>query len=146
VYKYCELRNSSNFIYLDTIQKAPIRVLSVMKPQVLKNLRQTVTVLYQNLKLSKYEKYTGRPSKLSIIDALSLALYKQRRGSDTKKSVYDDFKKYLKCSYKTFVITLNKWASLAAKIILLIINKLRKQAHLIKHIDSTDTRDYESSV
>jgi transposase len=109
-----------------------------MLPQIYHNLRQTVSVLYHNFKLSKYEKKKGRPRKLSIIDSLTLALYKQRRGSDTKKSVYDDFSKILNCSYKTFVVSLNRWAQLATMIILLIIKKLRKEAHLIKHIDSTD--------
>jgi hypothetical protein len=109
-----------------------------MIPQIYDNLRKTVVVLYQNLKLSRYEKSTGRPKKISITDALSLALYKQKRGSDTKKSVYDDFKRVLRCSYKTFVVSLNRWSILAGHILLLLIKKARKTAHPIKHIDSTD--------
>jgi hypothetical protein len=109
-----------------------------MIPQIYHNLRKSVAVLYQNFKLHKYEKSTGRPSKLSIKESLALALYKQRRGSDTKKSVYEDFKKVIRCSYKTFVVSLNRWANLAAQMLLLLIKKAQDSAHLVKHIDSTD--------
>jgi hypothetical protein len=77
-----------------------------MKLQILENLKHIVTHIGNKLKLFEVNK-TGRPLKIKKEDALAFALYKQRSTRATKKSVYDDFKEVLRCSYKTFVVSLN---------------------------------------
>lgn len=94
--------------------------------------------MYEKLKLSKFEKSTGRKLKISVSDTITLALYKQTQGIPTKKSIWNDFRKVLRCSYKTLVVNMNRYALLALFILKIILGENRKNAHLIKHTDSTD--------
>jgi hypothetical protein len=57
-------------------------------------------------------------------------------GIETKKAVYLIFKP--SCSYKTFVVNLNRFAPLAAIILLLIMQFNRSIAHIVKYTDSTN--------
>lgn len=109
-----------------------------MTLQILEHLKHTVQVLYHTFNLKKYEQTKGRTSAIPLQDALALGMYRARRGNVTKKSIYDDLSDSLRCSYKTFVVTLNRWGHLVALLIFSLIQRARRGAHPIKHIDSTD--------
>lgn len=91
---------------------------------------------YSQLKLNKFEKLKGRKLALPIQDIISLALFKQKQNIGTKKSLFNIFN--LKCSYKTLVVNLNRFANLALIILLALLQVNRKQSSLVKHTDSTD--------
>ena len=78
----------------------------------------------------------GRKQSLSIHESLCYGLFKHKHGIPTKKAVYKMFKP--KCTYKTFVVSMNKWSLIAALIIILILKINRSFQHPIKHIDSTN--------
>lgn len=105
---------------------------------VYNELKQKVTFFYQKLKLFKYEKTKGRKLSIPIVDTITLALYKQASTRSTKKSLWNDYKDILKCSYKTLVVNLNRFFLLALVILLQILRSQKKNAHLVKHTDSTD--------
>lgn len=105
---------------------------------VYNELKQKVIFFYQKLKLSKYEKTKGRKLSIPIIDTITLALYKQTSTRKTKKSLWNDLKKQLRCSYKTLVVNINRCLFLALVILLGIRNLNRQHAHSIKHTDATD--------
>ncbi len=98
--------------------------------------RKVVKFFYQQLRLNKQEKHKGRKLALSIIETISLALFKQFNGIPTKKRIFDIFKP--KCSYKTLVVNLNRFAKLALLILVSLLKFNQKNSHLIKHTDSTD--------
>ena len=106
--------------------------------QVYNELKQKVSFFYQKLKLNKYEKTKGRKLAISIADTIALALYRQASVRATKKSLWNDFRKTLKCSYKTLVVNLNKTAFLCSLILTKILSSNRLNSHIIKHTDSTD--------
>lgn len=111
----------------------------VMKTLLLYNeLKQKVNFLYQKLNLNKYEKTKGRKLAISLIDTITLALYKQASSRITKKSLWNDFKKQLKCSYKTLVVNINRCALLALIVLQKILRLNDKFSHPVKHTDSTD--------
>src|SRR3989344_8439634 len=85
--------------------------------QVYQELKQKVTFLYKKLNLNTCEKTKGRKLKISIPDTITLALYKQTQGIPTKKSIWNDFRKTLKCSYKTLVVNINKCSILCLQIL-----------------------------
>ena len=99
-------------------------------------IKQKVVSISKSLRFGKFVNKFGRKLALSIEDSISLALFKQRQGIETKKSVYEIFQP--QCSYKTLVVSMNRWYKLALQIVGLILNRNRQSAHPIKHIDSTD--------
>ena len=103
---------------------------------VYRNLFQKVSALYDQLKLKFLEQATGRPRSLSIVESLTLALYWKTQDVTTKKALWEDFAP--NCTYKTFVVTLNRFALVALLIIAYIMRLNRMVAHRIKHTDSTD--------
>jgi hypothetical protein len=105
---------------------------------VYNKLRQKVQYLYQKFKLFKCEKTKGRKLSISIIETISLALYRHASSRLTKKSLWNDFKNKLKCSYKTLVVNMNRFMPLALIILQKILCLNRSNSHLIKHTDSTD--------
>lgn len=111
-----------------------------MKTQIkiFDDLKRVVNFFSKHLRFDKFQNKTGRKLAISIDNIIALALFKQARGIVTKKSVYEIFKNNLNCTYKTFVVNINRWAYLAAVIIMLLIKMNRKNQHLVKHIDSTD--------
>lgn len=110
-----------------------------MKTLLLYNeLKQKVSFLYQKLNLNKYEKIKGRKLAISLIDTITLALYKQASSRTTKKSLWNDFKKSLKCSYKTLVVNINKCALIALIVLQKILRLNGWSSHPVKHTDSTD--------
>ncbi len=110
-----------------------------MTPQVFSTLQHTVTQLYSTFQVAEAETSAiGRPRKISSINALTFALYQHASTRATKKSVYDDFKEMLYCSYKTFVVSVNKAARLALKLLLLLMRLNRFASHPVKYTDATD--------
>ncbi|MCG2694723.1 IS982 family transposase [Candidatus Parcubacteria bacterium] len=103
---------------------------------VFRQIKEKVKAYIKQLKLKIEEKTTGRPKKLSTIQTLTLVLYKHTQGIPTKKAVWKDFG--LKCSYKTFVVNVNKLLVVATKLLLMLMKENRKHSHLIKYTDSTD--------
>ena len=109
-----------------------------MKPAlaVYNTLKKKVSFLYQQLKLFTFEKTTGRTLALSLIETITLALYKQTQNIQTKIAVWRDF--CPPCSYKTLVVNMNRCALLALLVLTRILRMNRSVAHPIKHTDSTD--------
>lgn len=105
-------------------------------PQIYTNILQKVRYFYNQLKLNKLEKTTGRPLKIKLEELLTLALIKQKTGIETKKGLYETYEP--KCSYKTLVVNLNRFALLALTMLNAITSWNQKRSHLIKHTDSTD--------
>lgn len=104
--------------------------------QLYDKLEQVVRRLYTQLKLDAQEKTKGRKLAISIIQTISLAVFKQFNGIPTKKSIFNIFRP--KCSYKTLVVNINRFAR-QAMIILAAIMKINNQnSHIIKHTDSTE--------
>ena len=110
-----------------------------MYPVLFKNLKHSVTRLLHYLKPAVSEASAGgRPKKITDTDALTFALYQHQSTRLTKKSVYDDFQDSLSCTYKTFVVSLNRVALLALRLLYLLMRLGRKASHLVKYTDSTD--------
>ena len=105
---------------------------------IFSKLKSIISQLSQTFKLFDETPKEGRPRKINNLDALTLALYKQASTRATKKSVYDDFKNQLRCSYKTLVVWINKMAVVSLRLLFIIMRLGRKHQHLIKFTDSTD--------
>ena len=103
---------------------------------VFQQIKKKVSVLYHQLNLKRYEQATGRPRSLPTIETISLALYKHTQGIPTKKAVWRDFG--LTCTYKTFVVSMNRLIAVITRILLAILNENRRNAHTIKYTDATD--------
>ena len=104
--------------------------------QVYDSIRQTVVLISKQLRFSKFLPRIGRKSAISIEDSIALALFKQKQNIETKKSVYEIFQP--SCSYKTLVVSMNRWFKLALAVLALLLKHNRKSSHPIKHTDSTD--------
>ena len=94
-----------------------------------------VRFFFKQLKL-KIVKSTGRQLANTPEDTIALSLFKQLQGIETKKSVWEIFS--LQCSYKTLVVNMNKLSVYALVILNSILKWNQKNAHLVKHTDSTD--------
>jgi hypothetical protein len=86
-----------------------------------------------NLKISKS---TGRPLAIAPEETIALSLFKQAQGIETKKSLWEIFAP--NCSYKTLAVNMNRLMLYALLILKSILRWNRKDAHLVKHTDSTD--------
>lgn len=95
-----------------------------------------VSFMIKRLKLDRFKRKLGRKLALSLEDIISLSLFKQRNGIETKKALYEIFEP--RCSYKTMVVSMNRFYVLGIIILLNVIRGNRKNQHIIKHIDSTD--------
>lgn len=110
-----------------------------MKFSIYENLKHIVTRIVRIFKLAVNEASAlGRPKKIKNTDALTFALYQHQSTRSTKKSVYEDFKNQLNCSYKTFVVSVNRVALLSIRILLILMNLNKQTAHLVKYTDATD--------
>lgn len=109
-----------------------------MKLLIFKKLKAVVTQLCYQFRLVKEMSTIGRPKKISIINAITLALYQHQSTRATKKSLYEDFKDNLKCSYKTLVISINAVATYCARLLFIIMRLGKKHQHLVKYTDATD--------
>lgn len=104
--------------------------------QLYENLKQKVQFLYTQLKLDRHEKTKGRKLAVSIIDIITLSLFKQKNHIATKKSLFEIFDP--PCSYKTLVVNMNQYARLAMILLAFFLNLNRFSTHPVKHTDSTD--------
>ncbi|HLD70773.1 MAG TPA: transposase [Negativicutes bacterium] len=118
-------------------KESPTTTVKVVIP-LYNEILNVVSFFSKQLKFDTYENKLGRKLALKINEVIALAIFKQRNGKDTKKSLYETFHLKKKCSYKTLVVSLNRWAKLAATILFLIMKMNRKSSHIVKHIDSTD--------
>ena len=109
-----------------------------MEISIFKKLKAVVTQLSHQFSLVRETSTKGRPRKISPIDAMTFSLYQHQSTRATKKSVYDDFKEVLKCSYKTLVVSMNASALLCLRLIHIIMRLNKKYQHLVKYTDSTD--------
>ncbi len=110
-----------------------------MISQTFQKLKHIVTYLGKKFNLiPDGTHHKGRPLKIKKEDALTFALYHHTSTRSTKKSVYDDFKDALGCSYKTFVVSLNAAGFLALRILFILMRLGKKDAHLVKMTDATD--------
>jgi hypothetical protein len=69
-------------------------------------------------------------------ETIALSLFKQTQGIETKKSIWQIFAP--RCSYKTLVVNMNRLVVYALVILQSILKWNQRNAHLIKHTDSTD--------
>lgn len=98
-------------------------------------IQRKVRTLVRFLKLHTLVAKVGRPLSLSITDALTYGLYWKKANLKTKKALYDLVEP--PCSYKTFVVSLNRWSVIAAFILMALLKINRCFQHPVKHIDST---------
>ncbi len=103
-----------------------------------KAIERKVDWLFKKLKFNQFIASTGRPLSIPLNQIISLGLYKHIKGMPTKKQVWNDFKNKFKCSYKTFVVNLNRWFFLAGLMLGFLMKIKREFAHLVKFIDSTE--------
>ena len=82
-------------------------------------------------------KTTGRPLSIPMKDAITLGIYWHVSGRNTKKSVYEDFKDKLHCTYKTVVCNINKYVYLIMFLVMKLLEMNRESSHMIKHIDGS---------
>lgn len=94
-----------------------------------------VKVISKQLKL-KLCKSTGRPLAIIPEETIALAIFKQNAGIPTKKKIFEIFQP--KESYKTLCIQMNRFALQALLVLNAILKWNQKNAHIIKHTDSTD--------
>lgn len=111
-----------------------------MKTQIkiYNDLKKVVNFFSKHLHFNKFQNKIGRKLAIPITEIITLALFKQSHGITTKKSVYKIFRNNLNCTYKTFVVNINRWSFLAAVIIMLLMKMNRRNQHPIKHVDSTE--------
>ena len=110
-----------------------------MTPNIFTNLKTIVTQISETCKqVFPKTPNTGRPRKVAWIDALTFALYQHTSTRATKKSVWSDFKKSLRCAYSTFVTAVNEAAVIALRILFIVMRMNRTNAHLVKLTDATD--------
>lgn len=104
-------------------------------------IKTAVSFFTKRLKniFDKFVKNTGRKLAINLDDILTISLFKNTNAIATKKAVYEILDLEKVCSYKTLVVNMNRFAQLAA-IILVLLMKMNRQndPHPIKHIDSTD--------
>ena len=111
-----------------------------MKLQLFQNLKNRIHQIVTTFKLNLTHKNNpqGRPLKIDNENALTLALYQHASTRATKKSLYDDLKDLLNCSYKTLVVAINRASILAMKILAIFMQIGKKHGHLVKYTDETD--------
>jgi len=103
---------------------------------VFETIKQQVVLISKQLRFSKLLNKVGRKLALSIEESISLALFKQKQGIETKKSVWEILEP--RCSYKTLVVSINRWSKLALAVLTLILKHNRSKSHPVKHTDTTD--------
>lgn len=104
--------------------------------QIYDTLKNAVQKVYHFLHLEKHESTTGRSLAISIVDSITLSLFKQKQNVATKQSLFEMVKP--NCTYKTFVEAINRAGAYLMLFIALIMKTNRQSAHLIKFTDSTD--------
>ena len=110
-----------------------------MTPALLTVARHGVIEIIEtyNIRLPEAQK-TGRPRIVDWVEAITLGVYQHLSTRATKKSVWKDFKKKIRCAYSTFVTALNDAGELVLEILGKMMQSNRGVAHIIKHTDATD--------
>jgi hypothetical protein len=103
--------------------------------KIYNGIREVVERFSKVLHTHTQQATTGRKLAISLVDIVTLGLYKQRQGMVTKKALYEEFN--MPCTYKTLVVNLNRFAGIAALILALILKMNRDNQHVVKHVDST---------
>ena len=80
----------------------------------------------------------GRKLAIAPLNAIVWGLYWKQSTRATKVSVWRDFKEALNCSYKTFVVALNKSTLMVFLILAYLMRLGRNDQHLVKYTDATD--------
>jgi hypothetical protein len=106
--------------------------------QVYEIIRQKVKLLSKILRFDKLKKKLGRKLALAIEDAISAAVFWKKQNIKTKKSVFEILELERYCSYKTFVVSVNRCLQLALLASTLLLRLNWGNAHLVKHTDATD--------
>ena len=109
-----------------------------MKLSIYENLKRRVAHLVKVFKIDCTPAPTGRPRKIAKLDALTLSLYQHTSTRATKKSVWQDFRQQLNCSYKTLVVALNEASIMALRILFGLMRLNKERAHFVKYTDATD--------
>ena len=109
-----------------------------MKLMILENLKRSITHLINIYKINVSAASTGRPRKISKLNALILATYQHRSTRITKRSLYEDLKTTLHCSYKTLVIAINESSIIAKQLIEYLMSSWSIVSDPIKYTDATD--------
>lgn len=104
--------------------------------RVYQRIREVAKFFWGRLQLDRQLPQTGRPLKVAPADAIAAGLFKQKQNIKTKKAVFELLEP--SCSYNRFVVSLNRWAKWGGTILALCLRVNRRDAHLVKHIDSTD--------
>jgi len=114
-------------------------ILSLFHPQEVTERRvyPFVSFIKKLLGIKSFQSKVGRHSELSPEESVTYGILKQKQTIKTKKAAYEVFGLESRCSYKTFVVSLNRWAWLAALFISLVLKVNNGWQHPIKHIDST---------
>src|SRR3989338_9379492 len=103
-------------------------------------LKQKVITTFEKIKHpvppSTNKSPRGRKLALPIIDILTLGIFWHQNGIETKKDPYHLF--VLPCSYKTLVVSLNRFGLLAPLLCLRLAEENRKHPHPVKYTDATD--------
>jgi len=107
---------------------------------VRRKVRNFLALFQQLSGIKTLQAKVGRPSALAPSEAVTYAVLKQKRTIKTKIAAWENFGLPTRCSYKTFVVSLNRWSWLAALFVALILKANRQRQHLVKHIDSTVIR------
>jgi Transposase DDE domain len=97
-----------------------------------------VEFFFKQLHITIKPKHTGRPLVITAQEIIALSLFKQGSGIPTKKRVWKIFNLKKICSYKTLVVNINRFALYALLILQAILKWNQKNAHVVKHTDSTD--------
>jgi hypothetical protein len=84
----------------------------------------------------KLRKHTGRPLAIAPEEIIALGIFWKKQNIKTKKSLWQIFG--LDCCYKTLTVLLNKFSPVIAFILSAIMKSNQKDAHIVKHTDSTD--------
>jgi hypothetical protein len=103
--------------------------------QLYSNILTKVKFFSKQLQL-KLSKSTGRKLAIPGEETIAMALFKQNTGIPTKKKIFEIFEP--KESYKTLCVEMNRFAKEALMILNVILKWNQKNAHVIKHTDSTD--------
>lgn len=98
-------------------------------------IQRKVNKLVSFLKLNTLIPKVGRKLALSIADTLAYGLYWKTGDLKTKKAVHELAEP--DCTYKTFVVSINRWSVVAAFILMFLLKINRGSQHPVKHIDST---------
>lgn len=104
--------------------------------ELYREIKEVVCAFSLLLPFEAFTPTKGRPRALSVEDCVAGALFQHRLGIQTKKQTYDLL--HPSCSYKTFVVNLNRWSFLCALMLLLVLKMNCSNHHPVMHIDSTD--------